>query len=183
MPLLLKPRHSVNGLNIPSSSFTSKGKKVFTLSRPLASAHRMGEGRRLASGTVSLTNPPKMNLWTWGAPGYKIRTLCSQLLPFLVLTTSVPLQNFNHFQSHRSKWPQWPLDCLSASEINVLVCRLLYLENKALVFPPLGTILIQARFVVAFLAIFTNSSRLSLRERCFYKSSIQHSRHKSWKSL
>jgi len=26
MPLLLKPRHSVNELNIPSSSFPAKGK-------------------------------------------------------------------------------------------------------------------------------------------------------------
>lgn len=126
-----------------------------------------GRGRKLAGAAVSLTNPPKMNLWTWGALGYKIGTLCSQLLPFSVLTTSVPPQNFNHFQSHHSKWPLWPLDWLSGPEINVLVFRLLYLENRALVFPPLGTILIQARFVVVFLAVFTNSSRLSVRERCF----------------
>lgn len=54
---------------------------------------------------------------------------------------------------------------------NVFGCRLLYLENGPLVFPSLSTILLQGWFVVVFLAIFTNSSKLSLRERCFLQVS------------
>lgn len=183
MPFLLKPRHSVNGLNIPSSPFSSKGKIVFTLSRPLASAHRTGEARRLASGVVSLISPPKWTL-EFGNPELQNQTSFlpapaifvtdhhPETLPPSSLSCHVVSPNFNHFQSHRSKWPPWPLDCSGPSKVKVFGCRFFYLENKTLLFAPLSSISIQAWFVVVvFLAIFTNSSRLSLRERCFLQVS------------
>lgn len=70
-------------------------------------------------------------------------------------------------QPHKSKWP---LDCLSSPQENVFVCRFLNLVKGPLVFSSLCTILFRGWSVV-FLAIFTNSSKLSLRERCFLQVS------------
>lgn len=186
MPFLLKPRHSVNGLNIPSSPFSSKGKIVFYIVQSSGISSQGGRGKEACQwGCVPHQPPPPspnepLSLET---QSYKTRPLCFLLLPFLLLTTilrhSPPLChviwspfNFNHFKSHCSKWPPQPLDCSGPSKVKEFGCSFFYPENKALLFPPLSSILIQCWFVVVvFLAMFTNSSRLSLRERCFLQVS------------
>lgn len=104
-----------------------------------------------------------MNHLFWETLSYETRPLC--LLPFLLLTTVL------RPPAPRTHQSQWPLDCLSSPKLNVFGCRFLYLENRPLVFSSLCTILLQGWFVVVFLAIFTNSSKLSLRERCFLQAS------------
>lgn len=243
MPLLLKPRHSVNESNIPSSSLSSKGKRAFTLSRPLAWAHMTGEARRLAHGIVrgggahpcpqpgrgrwpegigmeakwaktsekqqvwlsnlatapdptgteitrkgprpalakeagggkaltldaswqacSLITPPLTNPWFQETLSYETSPRC--LLPFLLLATILRPPLPPQPVGPSDLWISW-----APPKINVFGCRFLYLENGPLVFSSLCTILLQGWFVVVFSAIFTNSSKLSLRERCFLQVS------------